>query len=52
MCHQATVPPISRKVSKPVIVCRLPIIGKNEPAIQPIWQRGGNFCRLEGLCGF
>jgi hypothetical protein len=52
MWHDAAARSISRKVGKPVIVCRLPIIGKNEPAIQPIWQRGGNFCRLEGLCGF
>jgi hypothetical protein len=31
---------------KTVIVCRLPIIGKNGKRMQPIWQLGGNFCRL------
>jgi len=33
------------KVGETVIVCRLPIIGKNGRLMQPFCVGGGNFCR-------
>ena len=33
------------------IVCRLPIIGRIGPLMQPIWRPSGNFCRVCGIGG-